>query len=77
MADTHHKPRPAISKTQRNLTVGYISPRHESSLTCKTTYYARRPSLHLKGRWLGEARFETGYPAKVTIESGRIIICPG
>ncbi|NUU65396.1 type I toxin-antitoxin system SymE family toxin [Enterobacteriaceae bacterium BIT-l23] len=77
MADTHHKPRPAISKTQRNLTVGYISPRHENSLTCKTTYYDRRPSLHLKGCRLGEAGFEIGCPVKVTIEAGRIIICPG
>ncbi|NUU65168.1 type I toxin-antitoxin system SymE family toxin [Enterobacteriaceae bacterium BIT-l23] len=77
MADTHHKPRPAISKTQRNLTVGYISTRHENRATGMTTYYSRHPSLHLKGNWLGEAGFETGSPVKVTIESGRIIICPG
>ncbi|QCT20981.1 type I toxin-antitoxin system SymE family toxin [Jejubacter calystegiae] len=76
MADTHHNPHPAISKTQRNLTVGYIIPRHENSLTCKTTYYDRSPSLHLKGHWLGEAGFETGGLVKVHIEPGRIMICP-
>ncbi len=76
MAAIHHKPRPTISKTQRNLTVGYISPRHENSVTCKTTYYERRPSLHLKGQWLGEAGFNIGNSVKVTIEPGRIMICP-
>lgn len=75
MADTHHKPRPAISKTQRNLTVGYTSTRHENRTTGMTTYYSRSPSLHLKGHWLGEAGFETGCSVKVHIEPGRIMIC--
>ncbi|WP_241666646.1 SymE family type I addiction module toxin [Jejubacter calystegiae] len=33
--------------------------------------------MHLKGRRLSEAGFEIGCPVKMTIESGRIIICPG
>ncbi|NUU67514.1 type I addiction module toxin, SymE family [Enterobacteriaceae bacterium BIT-l23] len=77
MADAHHKPRPAISKTQRNLTVGYISTRHENRATGMTTYYSRSPSLHLKGHWLVEAGFQTGRSVKVIVKPDIIIIYPG
>jgi toxic protein SymE len=74
MADAHHKPQAVISKTQRNLKVGYTSIRHENSTTGITTRYSRSPSLHLKGNWLGELGFETGTPVNVKVLPGCLII---
>lgn len=74
MADAHHKPQAVISKTQRNLKVGYTSIRHENSTTGITTRYSRSPSLHLKGNWLGEVGFETGTPVNVKVLPGCLII---
>jgi toxic protein SymE len=76
MADTHHKPRPAISKTQRNPTVGYISTRYENRATNEATYYSRSPTPHLKGHRLGEVGFQACSSVRVTIEPGRIVIYP-
>ncbi|QCT22178.1 type I addiction module toxin, SymE family [Jejubacter calystegiae] len=42
-----------------------------------TANYSHRPSLYLKGRWLGEAGFQTGRSVKVTVKPDIIIIYPG
>ncbi|MCS2154601.1 SymE family type I addiction module toxin [Scandinavium goeteborgense] len=39
-----------------------------------TTYYSRRPSLHLKGDWLAEAGFGTGPGVTVKITEGCIVL---
>ncbi|NUU64733.1 type I addiction module toxin, SymE family [Enterobacteriaceae bacterium BIT-l23] len=74
MADAYHKPQAVISKTQRNLKVGYTSMRHENSTTGITTRYSRSPSLHLKGNWLSEVGFETGTQVEVKVLPGCLIV---
>ena len=74
MADTHHKPGGRISKSQRQLTVGYVSINHVDRHTGASRYYSRSPTLSLKGNWLQEAGFDYGQPVIVTVEQGRLII---
>jgi toxic protein SymE len=66
MADTHSKTEPTISKAQRRYIVGYVPNRGDTST----------PDIHLKGKWLREAGFETGTPVTVNIAGDCIVLIP-
>jgi len=53
-----------ISKAQRQYIVGYVPNRGDTST----------PTIHLKGKWLREAGFETGAHLTVKISDGCIVI---
>ncbi len=53
-----------ISKAQRNYTVGYLPNGGDTST----------PNIHLKGKWLREAGFETGAHLTVKITDGCIVL---
>ena len=53
-----------ISKVQRQYIVGYVPNRGDTST----------PNIHLKGKWLREAGFETGAHLTVKITDGCIVI---
>ncbi|GKX55708.1 hypothetical protein SOASR030_18200 [Leminorella grimontii] len=54
------------AKTQRRYTVGY-EPNHGDTST---------PALHLSGKWLREAGFETGVGVTVKIAGDCIVLIP-
>ena len=56
----------APSKTQRRYTIGYQPKRGD----CTT------PAIHLSGKWLREAGFDTGSIIKVKIEQGCLMLVP-
>lgn len=53
-----------ISKAQRRYIVGYVPNRGDTGT----------PNIHLKDKWLKEARFETGAHLTVKISDGCIVI---
>ena len=56
--------RTRISKAQRRYIVGYVPNRGDTGT----------PNIHLKGKWLKEAGFETGVHLTVKISDGCIVI---
>ncbi|MBD8128260.1 SymE family type I addiction module toxin [Pantoea agglomerans] len=56
----------APSKTQRRYTIGYQPKRGD----CST------PAIHLSGKWLREAGFDTGTIITVKIEQGCLVLVP-
>ncbi|AVV39309.1 type I toxin-antitoxin system SymE family toxin [Pantoea vagans] len=54
------------SKTQRRYTIGYQPKRGD----CTT------PAIHLSGKWLREAGFDTGTVITVKIEQGCLLLIP-
>lgn len=53
-----------LSKAQRRYIVGYVPNRGDTGT----------PNIHLKGKWLKEAGFETGVHLTVKISDGCIVI---
>lgn len=74
MAETHSTPEVTISKTQRQVKVGYACICHTNRKTKMPTRYSQSPSLHLKGDWLKEAGFDTGRGVTVRITEGYLTI---
>ncbi|HBV90026.1 MAG TPA: hypothetical protein DEF80_03425 [Pantoea sp.] len=65
--EQHHLPsESAPTKTQRRYTIGYQPKRGD----CTT------PAIHLSGKWLREAGFETGALITVKIEQGCLLLIP-
>lgn len=56
----------APSEKQRRYTIGYQPKRGD----CTT------PAIHLSGKWLREAGFETGTVITVKIEQGCLVLVP-
>lgn len=74
MAEHDTKTEVSISKTLRQMKVGYTSIRHTSRRTGMTTYYNRCPCINLKGNWLQEAGFEADTPIDVRVMKGCLVI---
>lgn len=62
----HFSSEGAPSKTQRCYTIGYQPKRGD----CST------PAIHLSGKWLREAGFDTGTIITVKIEQGCLVLVP-
>lgn len=62
----HLSPESAPSETQRRYTIGYQPKRGD----CTT------PAIHLSGKWLREAGFETGTVITVKVEQGCLVLVP-
>lgn len=62
----HFSIKSALSKTQRRYTIGYQPKRGD----CTT------PAIHLSGKWLREAGFDTGTVITVKIEQGCLLLIP-
>ncbi|URN98440.1 type I toxin-antitoxin system SymE family toxin [Leclercia adecarboxylata] len=63
-----------ISRSSRQLTVGYFRKRHEDRKTKIPTRYSVHAALSLKGAWLEEAGFTTHSRVRVQVEQGKLVI---
>ena len=64
MADSHSNPDVAATGTERTLIVGY-----RPNVFDKST-----PSIHLSGKWLRAAGFDTGHQVTVKVMDGCIVL---
>lgn len=64
----------SITRSSRQLTVGYFRKRHEDRKTKIPTRYSVHAALSLKGDWLEEAGFKTHSRVRVLVEQGKLVI---
>jgi len=65
-ANTESKSEPTISKAQRRYIVGFVPNGGDTNTS----------DIHLKGKWLREAGFETGMKITVNIAAECIVLIP-